>query len=134
MFEKLFTLFVPFDLVDVFVDCIQRTELLEQLLRRLGTDRWDAGHVVHRVSYQRLKIDHLVGTYVPDFLEFLGSEEFVFSQVQHRGQRRDQLPAVLVASDQEYTGPIRFCLIGQRGQNIVGFKAGDRNLWDPEDV
>ena len=73
----------------------------EQLGGDFGPDQRHARHVVRRIADQGLKIDDLLGPNPPGLLQLVPAENLVLADVVELHPIGDQLPAVLVAGDEE---------------------------------
>ena len=111
------------DFVHVREDVLQGAVFLQQVAGRLGADQRHARHVVGRVADQGLVIDDLVRRDAPLLPQDLAIDDLVLADVVELHVLGDQLPAVLVAADDE-TPPAQ--LLGQpgdRGHDVVGLEA-----------
>ena len=97
MLKELLSLFIAGYLVDIRVNRIQSPELLQELLGRLRANRVHPRHIVGAITNHGLKVDDLIRSDRPNVHQLLGGEEFVFSKIEHRDPRSDQLTTILVA-------------------------------------
>ena len=111
------------DFLHVFENVLQGAIFFQQIAGRLGADQGYAGHVVGRIADQGLIVDHLLRRYAPLLPQDLAIDDFVLADVVELHVLGDQLPAVLVAADDE-TSPAQ--LVGQagdRGHDVVGLES-----------
>ena len=111
------------DLVDVRENVLQRAVFFQQVAGCLGTDQGHAGHIVGRIADQGLIVDHLIRRHAPFLPQDLPIDDLVLAYVVELHALGDQLPAVLVAADDE-TPPAQF--VGQPGDSshhIVGLES-----------
>ena len=88
----------------VLEQVVERAVGFEQLLGRLGADAGDAGHVVDLVAHERLEVDDLVGPDAPVVAKRGRVEDLILADVEDGHAIGDELPAVLVARDDEAVG------------------------------
>ncbi len=101
----------------------KRAVFLQQVAGRLGADQGHAGHVVGRIADQGLVVDHLVRRHAPLLPQDLAIDDLVLADVVELHALGDQLPAVLVAADDE-TSPAQFVgQPGDRGHDVVGLES-----------
>ena len=118
--------FAPGTSCGVLEEVVERAVRFEQLLGRLRADAGDARHVVDLVADERLEVDDLVGADAPVLAERGRVEHLVLADVVDGDAVGDELPAVLVARDDEAVGAGFVANPGERGQHVVGFVSSRR--------
>ena len=98
----------------------QRAVLFQQLPGELRPDQRHARHVVDRIAHQGLKIDDLLRRDSPFRPQRIRVENLVLADVEDLHPIGDQLPAVLVAGDQEALAAEFVGQAGDGGQDVVG--------------
>ena len=111
------------DLVHVRENVLQGVVFFQQVAGRLGADQRHSGHVVGRVAYQGLIVDHLVRRHAPLLPQDLAVDDLVLADVVQLYVFGDKLPAVLVAADDD-APPAQFLgQPGDRGHDVVGLES-----------
>ena len=108
----------------------------DELLRRLGADPRDAGHIVRGIAHQPQHVDHLVNP-----LDLPLSEDFRHPQnlglvaaaprLVHKAPLGNELAVVLVGRDHVRRKSLGLGLFSQRTDHVVGLPprlAQDRNV------
>ena len=120
----------PFRLLDLACSRQQRFEIAifeNELRRGLDADAGRAGHVVGRISRERLDVDHLVRPEAEILDHFRRTEAPLLavagSRVVHRHPRLDELHQVLVGRDDQYVGARFARLAGIGRDEVVGLVA-----------
>ena len=118
------------DLVDALDQLRERTELVDPLRGRLLADAGDARQVVGRVAAQGGEVGVLRGRQ-PVLLDDLlrgepGQLGDALGRIQHRRVLGDQLEGVAVAGDDQHLEALGLGLGGERGDDVVGLEAVDR--------
>ena len=102
---------------------VERAVGFEQLLGGFRADAGDAGDVVDLVADQGLEVDDLIGSDAPILAQGGGVEDLVLANVVDGDAIGDELPAVLVAGDDEAIGAGFIADAGERGEDVVGLVA-----------
>src|SRR5438552_14150111 len=115
---------------EVGVHAFDRAVLRDQLRSGLLVDPGDAGDVVCRVAFQRLEVDHLVGSETVALIALrLVVPDGVLEAHARRadlGVRRDELQRVEVARNDDALQPGRHGLLGERPDYVVGRESRKR--------
>ena len=91
------------------------------MLRDLGTDERNARDIVHCIANHGLKVDDLVRSNAPHFLQLGGVEDFLFADVVNQHVIGDQLTAVFIAGHDDCTTARLFDLSGECRKHVVRF-------------
>ena len=134
IFLEVFALGRAIDLVHVREDVFQCAVLGKQIACCLGTDQGHAGHVVGRVADEGLVVNYLVRRHAPIALEDVAVHDLVAADVVDPDAVGDQLPAVLVAADDEALPAQLAHKPGDRRYDVVGLETFPGQQGNPQRV
>ncbi len=122
------------------IDAVERFELRQEVGRRLGSDAWNAGHVVAGVARERQEIADLAGGDAEFFAHLLGTVD----PVAHRVPEHDalvfvahELHQVLVGAHDDDAPSLSEGVSGHLRDEIVGLEVGlgeARDVERPDDL
>jgi hypothetical protein len=120
-----------FDLVQVLVDAVEGLVLLKERCGGLLPHARHAGHVVRGVAREGKKVQKLSGRQAVLLLHRRRVVTHAPGLVEHRHRAPHQLQGVLVRGD-DHNRPIFLgAPVGQGGDQVVGFVAGQDRLGQP---
>ncbi len=122
--RELFLQRFALDAVEVLVDAIEASVVLEELGCRLLPHRGHARHVVGAVAHQREQVAYLIRLDAELLTGLLGAEYLVSHRVVHDDVRADELEQVLVGADDHDSEPLFAGLRHQCRDDVIRLQAG----------